>query len=87
MKKTTKTTENENGTKTLTRAEKKDAAKGLIKELLQSGASCALLSGSGPSVFGVFKDLDDAKRAKDELLQYHEDVFVCEPTKSGYEFI
>jgi hypothetical protein len=37
MKKTTKTTENENGTKTLTRAEKKDAAKGLIKELLQSG--------------------------------------------------
>lgn len=57
------------------------------QELLQVGASCALLSGSGPSVFGVFKDLDDAKRAKDELLQYHEDVFVCEPTKSGYEFI
>ncbi len=56
-------------------------------ELLQVGACCALLSGSGPSVFGVFRDLDDAKHARDELLQNHEDVFVCEPTKSGCEFI
>ena len=35
--------------------------------LLEAGAEGALMSGSGPSVFGVFKSQEHAFRAKDEL--------------------
>ena len=31
--------------------------------LLENGAVCAMMSGSGPSVFGVYKSLDDAETA------------------------
>ena len=39
----------------------------LRTRLVSLGASAALLSGSGPSVFGVFPTLDDARRAADIL--------------------
>jgi len=40
-----------------------------IKEsLYKNGALCALMSGSGPSVFGVFETEDGAKRALDNLV-------------------
>mgnify|MGYP000069545916 FL=1 len=41
---------------------------GMLKQkLLDQGASGALMSGSGPTVFGLFKDTDTAKSAKDAL--------------------
>ena len=39
---------------------------GIIKEILiQKGARCAMMSGSGPSVFGIF----DSKSASDEAAE------------------
>lgn len=41
---------------------------GTIKEIMMAeGADGALMSGSGPTVFGIFKDEDAAKRAYDTL--------------------
>ena len=41
---------------------------GTIKEIMMAeGAAGALMSGSGPTVFGIFKDADSAKRAYDAL--------------------
>ncbi len=37
------------------------------KQLLNHGAQGALMSGSGPTVFGIFSELEKAKKAKDAL--------------------
>lgn len=52
-----------------------------IKELLtDAGAVTALMSGSGPSVFGVFRQGDGgARRAKELLEAQGIPVWVCEP--------
>ena len=43
---------------------------GLIKSLLKgNGAVSALMSGSGPSVFGIFLNENDAEKAKAALLK------------------
>jgi 4-diphosphocytidyl-2-C-methyl-D-erythritol kinase len=39
-----------------------------IKEqMMKSGASAAMMSGSGPTVFGLFSNVESARRAKDEM--------------------
>ena len=43
-------------------------AKALKEELLSLGAECAMMSGSGPSVFALFDTMDDALAAKSELI-------------------
>lgn len=57
---------------------------GKIKSmLLEHGAVSALMSGSGPTVFGIFTDLDQAARCRKELLEkYPERVFVAKPLTS-----
>ena len=35
----------------------------------KSGARRAMMSGSGPSVFGVFANVKDAERASNEILK------------------
>jgi 4-diphosphocytidyl-2-C-methyl-D-erythritol kinase len=48
------------------------------KHLLEAGAEGALMSGSGPSVYGVFSSLDSAGSAKERLLsQDLGDVFIA----------
>lgn len=42
-------------------------ASGIKKRLLELGASSALMSGSGPSVFGIFKNENQAKKAVEYL--------------------
>lgn len=54
-------------------------------QLIENGALSAALSGSGPSIFGIFDDEDTAKRAKDALEEKYETIFLCEPTKAGNE--
>ena len=51
-----------------------------IKEaLMDSGADGVLMSGSGPSVFGVFKSKDRARRAKIDLTSFDiGDIFLAE---------
>ena len=55
------------------------------EELVENGALCACLSGSGPSIFGLFEDIDEAKRAKDELSEKYDNIFLCEPIRLGTE--
>ncbi len=53
-------------------------------KLVENGALCAVLSGSGPSVFGVFSDYETARDATEVLEKDYETVILCEPTKYGY---
>ena len=50
-----------------------------IKEKMYSlGATAALMSGSGPSVFGIFSDMDSARRAEAELRKFGFSAFSAE---------
>ena len=40
-----------------------EGARNIKAELIRLGAIGAMMSGSGPSVFGVFKNIDEAKKA------------------------
>ncbi|MFH1217471.1 MAG: 4-(cytidine 5'-diphospho)-2-C-methyl-D-erythritol kinase [Pseudomonadota bacterium] len=57
---------------------------GEIKSMLvDCGAATALMSGSGPTVFGIFTDLDQASRCRKEMLKrYPERVFFAKPLSS-----
>ena len=52
----------------------------LIAELksvmLEEGALGSVMSGSGPSVFGIFDSLQSAENAKQRLLNYDKQVFL-----------
>lgn len=47
--------------------------------LIDCGALGASMSGSGPSVFGLFQDRDRAQDAWDRLRESYRDVFLCQP--------
>ena len=46
---------------------KRPVAQGLKNILLEGGASVALMSGSGPSVFGIFYDKEKAQKTSDKI--------------------
>lgn len=50
------------------------------KEMMNSGALGALMSGSGASVFGIFKDKDTIERCYKELKNNLNDVYVTKMT-------
>lgn len=55
-----------------------------IKAIMRKhGVLCSQMSGSGPTVFGVFDRSDNAERCAAELKESFEDVFVCEPVCQG----
>ncbi|MBD5133086.1 MAG: 4-(cytidine 5'-diphospho)-2-C-methyl-D-erythritol kinase [Clostridiales bacterium] len=47
--------------------------------LIDCGALGASMSGSGPSVFGLFHSLDGAQAACERLRENYRDVFLCGP--------
>lgn len=49
----------------------------------QEGAAVSMMSGSGPSVFGLFVSLQDAERAVENLRKMSAAAFVCHPM-AGY---
>ena len=52
----------------------------LIKEtMLSTGAQAAMMSGSGPSVFGIFEDVMTAQKAKEAINSLGYFAFVCYP--------
>lgn len=51
----------------------------LKKELLQQGAAVALMSGSGPTVFGLFTDKLQAGRAAEYFQPKFKDTYLVEP--------
>ncbi len=49
-----------------------------IKEMLvRKGAKSAVMSGSGPTVFGIFDDYKTAKQAADEFANIYKEVFIA----------
>ena len=48
-------------------------------ELTELGAIKAQMSGSGPTVFGIFKSYDEARNAKKELWGKYKTVYICTP--------
>ena len=46
-----------------------NVGKGGIEEMLKAGAENALMSGSGPTVFGIFIDESKAKSAEEQIRQ------------------
>lgn len=49
------------------------------KILTDNGAILAMMSGSGPSVFGLFEDENDAQNALKELKKLGADAHICKP--------
>ena len=55
-------------------------AVGAIKRVMNlSGARLSMMSGSGPSVFGIFSSLEDADAACRALRDMGASAFVCHP--------
>ena len=48
-------------------------------------AKCCCMSGSGPSIFGIFASADDAQKAADELKKDYKNTFLCQSTEKGVE--
>lgn len=54
---------------------------GEIKAVMNAGGALrAMMSGSGPSVFGVFPDMESAERVTEKLKEMGAAAFVCHPT-------
>ena len=59
-----------------------------MKEIMRNnGALGACMSGSGPTVYGIFTDKKCAETAAEQLKKYAKDVFVCLPVKQGCQII
>ena len=58
----------------------------LIEAILATGALGVRMSGSGPAVFGLFRDLVSARAAKD-MLDAGINAFVCAPARRDYPYI
>lgn len=55
-----------------------------IKEILKSnGALGVCMSGSGPTVFGIFDNKENAKKAAEELKDFAKDIDICTPVRKG----
>ena len=48
--------------------------------MLDKGALAGMMTGSGPTVFGIFVSLSDAQDAYQTLKQEYKDVFIAQPT-------
>ena len=52
--------------------------------MYNNSAKVAMLSGSGPSVFGVFNDKFDAENAKEFLAKEGIKSYLCNPISKTY---
>ena len=58
----------------------------VIKSIMRKhGAVCACMSGSGPSVFGIFEDDTNAENCLEELKKQFPESYLCQSTQSGCE--
>lgn len=57
------------------------------KALLDAGAIGACLSGSGPSVFGIFKTADAAQLAIENLQKEYDNIHIALPERTGIRII
>jgi len=60
----------------------------VIKGVMRKhGCLCCCMSGSGPSIFGVFEEKEKAEKCKAELEKDFRSVYLCAPMKNGCEII
>lgn len=58
----------------------------IIKDIMRkNGAKCCCMSGSGPSVFGIFHKEDEAEKCLSELRKSFPDSFMARSTDCGCE--
>lgn len=53
--------------------------RGIKQKMMMNGAIGAEMSGSGPTVFGIFPDFETAKRSHDSFAYQFKDVFLIAP--------
>lgn len=59
-----------------------------IKEIMKSNhAAGVCMSGSGPTVFGIFENRDNAKNAAEALKSIAKDIALCAPVNCGCKII
>ena len=59
-----------------------------IKEVMRNnGALGVCMSGSGPTVFGIFDEKENAEKAGNELAAYAKDIAVTTPVNKGCKII
>lgn len=55
-----------------------------IKQIMrENGAIGTCMSGSGPTIFGIFKNKEDAKSVIEPLKEYAKDICICTPVSKG----
>ena len=55
-----------------------------MKQIMRNNnALGTCMSGSGPTVFGIFENKNDAEKAAEELKVYAKDICVCAPVNKG----
>lgn len=60
----------------------------VIKGIMRKyNCSCCCMSGSGPSIFGIFDDKDKAESCLEELKKSFLNSFLCLPMKNGCEIV
>lgn len=57
------------------------------KKMIDLGAASSLMSGSGPSVYGVFKDEITAFKCFSEVKKFYPQTFLCRPINHGVKII
>lgn len=55
------------------------------KIMMRNNALGSMMSGSGPTVFGLYSKLEDAERCKEILLQEFKQVYVVQSNNKGVE--
>ena len=55
------------------------------KTMLRHGAIGSAITGSGPTVFGVFEEKADAAECAGILKKIYDEVIICEPHRTGAE--
>lgn len=59
-----------------------------IKEVIKNhNAKGFCMSGSGPTVFGIFENKEDAAKASEELKEYAKDIMICKPVNKGCKIV
>ncbi|MDE6658851.1 MAG: 4-(cytidine 5'-diphospho)-2-C-methyl-D-erythritol kinase [Eubacterium sp.] len=59
-----------------------------IKEVIKNNnAKGFCMSGSGPTVFGIFENKEDAVKASEELKPYAKDILLCAPVNKGCKIV
>ena len=59
-----------------------------IKEVIKNNnAKGFCMSGSGPTIFGIFENKEDAVKASEELKPYAKDIMICTPMNKGCKIV